>query len=110
MKALLALALSAMFVTGCGATKKVEVTTSAGPEVRFGSTMTVAQTAFLPLKTGTVIICKGGRPRATVPSRGAAVSVGSDVVTSTGKAPASSRTLQIRHLASGWVIVSCGRQ
>jgi hypothetical protein len=30
--------------------------------------MTVAQTAFLPIKTGTVITCKGGRPSAKVPA------------------------------------------
>jgi hypothetical protein len=113
MKAIVALALLAVVgfaVAGCGVTKKLGVKSlGPGPKVSFGSTMTVAQAAFLPIKTGTVIVCTGGRPRARVPVRGGAVNVGSDVLTRKGTVPASSRSLQIRHLESGWVFVTCSR-
>lgn len=116
MRAVIALVLLAAVgfaLAGCGAAKKRivvgTVNHAVGANTGFGA-VTVTGTATLPnVKTGTVIACRGGRPSAKVPGRGDSVSVGSGVVTVGGKVPSSTRNLQMTHLRTGWVTVSCTR-
>jgi hypothetical protein len=116
MKAILALALLVV-VVGCGAVKKAAVISGVksgsvpghASKVPFAAIVVSGTTTLPDVKTGTVIVCSGGQPRAKVPKPNEGVSVGYGMVTSSGKVHNSTRNLQMTRLPSGAVTVSCTR-
>jgi hypothetical protein len=77
--------------------------------VPFGAIVVTGTTTLPTVNPGTVIVCKGGQPRAKVPRRDAGVGAGYGVITEKGKVPGSTRNLQMTRLRDGSVTVSCTR-
>ena len=110
--ALALLVLAGLALAGCGSSKRVttaSTVTSGKPPAPFGAVVVTGTTTVGSVEPGTVVVCKGGQPRTTVPEHPGQVNVGYGVVTATGKRPKSSGNLQLTRSASGVVTVSCSR-